>query len=606
MSADIEDGAKPERKPQGVCEIIKQVETDVDEMRLDGKIDVSGRSYLVHLTSMYWGVRGLPETVSDLAWPVLLFQLGVDSKRGGVLSSLVFTPWAMKPLFAITSDVLPVFYYRKRWYMCAVAGLGALAAAATGLSSDEGLGGNTASRAFIYVFVLQIAIAMCDSLSQGQYTEICKLKGSAVISYTYASKNAAGGIAALVGPALARISAKLSYIAIVPFFGIASTVFGLNFMGDKKEDAPCKPKMDVVRRDFKIVGTGMFLGLWALMMAMLEIVGLGEWQLIIGSIGLVLVISITFWSLPKAIAVINVYIMACRVMTFDFRYQLLQWYTAGPELCQHTPHFPLVVYQAMGYVLGSIATLFGVWLFQNYVYYWNIRAAFWVTTLFTTVAALFDLSMLTGFNRTAFSIFPFISNARLSWDNAVFGKTAIPVRLDDLMGFLIGTQALKPIVTTLDEMPATIMLSKLCPPGVETTVFAMLAAMQNLGLQISGLYAAEFLSLTDFNIENKTLEEGGFELECNEGNGWAGFNGIQSCLIVGGIILPLLTIPITFILLPNRKLNDDFVDMIPAQEGEARAGTFVSNASQSQAADEHGITTQASWLAHNRGGSKVF
>merc|ERR1712039_683901 len=120
------------------------------------------------------------------------------------------------------------------------------------------------------------------------------------------------------------------------------------------------------------------------------------------------------------------------------------------------------------------------------------RAAFWVTTLFTIVAASFDLMMLTRFNQTLWSFLPFMSN-KVTWFCTEQSCTNGGYRLDDMFSFLIGLQALKPIADTLDSMPSTVLLSKLCPAGVETTLFAMLAAIMNLGLTLSGLLAGFFL-----------------------------------------------------------------------------------------------------------------
>merc|ERR1719401_2527400 len=283
----------------------------------------------------------------------------------------------------------------------------------------------------------------------------------------------------------------------------------------------------------------------------------------------------TFWSLPKQVALINVYIMFCRIAAMDVRYVLQQWYTtlkcnAGQPnpIEPRLPNFPNTVYQMMGLVLGNACTLFGIWLFENYVYYWNSRKAFWVTTVFTMVAALFDLSMLTRFNQTMWAWFPAMSN-RISFlcgEDAKGQPTCSDdgYRLDDLFGFLIGMQALKPIATTLDDMPATILLSKLCPAGVETTVFAMLAAIQNLGLTHSGLSASIFFDAFGVDMSGTKCQEGhskilGFDL---------GVNGIQLALIFGGILLPATTIPATFCLIPDKPLNGKFVDDVPPAEVE--------------------------------------
>merc|ERR1712151_871274 len=116
------------------------------------------------------------------------------------------------------------------------------------------------------------------------------------------------------------------------------------------------------------------------------------------------------------------------------------------------------------------------------------------------------LSMLTGFNRVMWAWLPVMST-KVTWlcgdcpgpkcgcDPDGTGTLVEGYRLDDMFGFLIGMQALKPIATTLDDMPSTVLLSKLCPAGVETTVFAMLAAIMNLGLTLSVLLAGYFFQI---------------------------------------------------------------------------------------------------------------
>merc|ERR1711972_832365 len=173
------------------------------------------------------------------------------------------------------------------------------------------------------------------------------------------------------------------------------------------------------------------------------------------------------------------------------------------------PNFPNTEYQMIGLVMGNFFTLVGIWLFENYVYYWNARASFWVTTLFTVVAASFDLMMLTRFNQTLWSWLPVMSE-KVTWFCTQESCLQGGYRLDDMFGFLIGMQALKPIATTLDDMPSTVLLSKLCPAGVETTVFAMLAALMNLGLTVSGLMAGfgfKYLEVEISDFKNKTTNE---------------------------------------------------------------------------------------------------
>lgn len=553
----------------------QKLREDIDELYEEGKVSVSGPSFITHLTSMYWGCRGIPENLADLALPVLLDKtLEVSSSKGQIIMSMVFTPWAMKPFFAVLSDVFPYLFYKKRFYMVTVSALGMFASFLLWSSSPAQLGMGTANTAFAYFSLVQLAISMCDSLSQGKYTEICKWKGSTVVSYVAGSKVLAGAVAAVIAPRINDLGVtgpQTVMLCCVPFFAQALTVQAMNFMGDKKVDKCCMVDKSILEKDSKIIITGVALGLVALAVVSIQVakslLGKPELDALMmptAGTGIVVILSMTFWSLPKKVALINVYIIFCRVAALDFRYVLQQWYTAPASQCDGTPHFPNTIYQTVGLVMGNGMTLFGVWLFENYVYFWNAQKAFWVTTMFTIVAASFDVLMLTRKNQAMWSFLPFMSN-KVTWLCTEDSCEPDGYRLDDLFGFLIGTQALKLLATTLDDMPSTILLSKLCPAGVETTVFAMLAALMNLGLQFSGLLAAEFLKFYEVSLDKG-------ENVCNLGDSpISGINGLTWGLITGGMIMPLTTIPATFFLIPNKPLDSNFVDEDAGAEVEMAA-----------------------------------
>jgi len=591
---------------------MRRLRDDIDDLYFEEKITVNGCSMITHLTSMYWGCRGFPENLQDIALLPLIQKLGIDSSRGTVLISLIFAPWAMKPFFALLSDLVPFLFFKKRWYMVLVSCLGAYGAfmaSPLGSTPDELRGDVPPDQQgfllFVYFALINGAIAMCDSLSQGKYTEICKWKGATVVSYVSGSKILAGVAAALVGPRFNDSDPQINMMIIIPFFAQGAVVFGMNFMGDRKLPMVCGFDSAIWNKDKRIIITGLTLGGIAAMLLVFELLtsnGIvtitSRMRLGFATAGIVAVLGMTFWSLPRAVAAINVYIIFCRVAALDVRFVLQQWYTSRAAQCGagNTPHFPNTIYQMVGLILGNVMTLFGIWLFENYVYFWNAQKSFWVTTVFTVVAALFDVSMITQFNRTLWSWLPFMSN-KVTWLCGDDGCDPGGYRLDDMFGFLIGMQALKPIATTLDDMPSTVLLSKLCPAGVETTVFAILAALMNLGLTVSGLLAGEFFTKYEVKISSntkfETLEGKADHFEictfgvpsfpaggeacvcgvsdgknyceqfiCNFGNSPLGdsVNGITWTLIVGGMLLPLTTIPATFCLIPNKPLNEDMVD----------------------------------------------
>ena len=51
--------------------------------------------------------------------------------------------------------------------------------------------------------------------------------------------------------------------------------------------------------------------------------------------------------------------------------------------------------------------------------------------------------------------------------------------------YYIGNTIIKEVVVMLDFMPAVVLTSKLCPRGIESTVYAVLAGFQNFGQTVS-------------------------------------------------------------------------------------------------------------------------
>merc|ERR1719469_1388326 len=91
----------------------------------------------------------------------------------------------------------------------------------------------------------------------------------------------------------------------------------------------------------------------------------------------------------------------------------------------------------------------------------------------------------------------------------------------------------------------------------------------NLGLQFSGLLTARFLQYYEVSIGSDFNETTNVtEYRCNLGEGSSpipGLSGLAFGIVVGGMIFPALTIPATFFLIPNKPLNEKFVDEAPTE-----------------------------------------
>jgi len=202
------------------------------------------------------------------------------------------------------------------------------------------------------------------------------------------------------------------------------------------------------------------------------------------------------------------------------------------------PGFPLWYYQFFGSLIGAAAGTVAVFIFEKVIVFWNVRAAFWVTTVFQMISALVEIAVLQR------------------WNHALFGTDPKndDDRLVDYSFFLLGTQAIDKIIEMLDFMPCNILIGKLCPRGMEATIFAILAGSQNYGSNIASVNGGIAMQLLEVKLAAKV--EGG----CQNPEAFFGLRSLTFARICGGILLPAITIPLTFVLLPNRGLSDDFLD----------------------------------------------
>jgi len=204
------------------------------------------------------------------------------------------------------------------------------------------------------------------------------------------------------------------------------------------------------------------------------------------------------------------------------------------------PRFDVPYYQTVSGYGGTVAGLAGIALFDRTVQYWPVRAAFWVTTAMNMTTTIFDLMMIERWNQ---SIFGYDPNTNPSvWLDRGF--------------FILGAQAIDRLIDTLDGMPLTVLIGKLCPKGSEAQVFAILAALANFGSNVSSITGSVVAQLAGVTFQNN----GGGEWVCSNPTGPLGVSNLGWLKIWATFILPALTIPATFWLLPDLRLNDDFLN----------------------------------------------
>jgi len=97
----------------------------------------------------------------------------------------------------------------------------------------------------------------------------------------------------------------------------------------------------------------------------------------------------------------------------------------------------------------------------------------------------------------------------------------------------------------MDTMPQIVLLSKLCPPGMESVVYSLLAGCMNFGAAVASSVGS--LAIDRFGI--RTPADG---TACT-------FDNLGWLIFFCHVCLPLLTVPLTFVLVPAAKMTDDLL-----------------------------------------------
>ncbi|CAL4927798.1 unnamed protein product [Urochloa decumbens] len=132
-------------------------------------------------------------------------------------------------------------------------------------------------------------------------------------------------------------------------------------------------------------------------------------------------------------------------------------------------------------LVTSIASLLGIGLYNSFLKEVPLRKIFLVTTILGSALGMTQVLLVTGLNR----------------------KLGIS---DEW--FSIGDSLIITVLGQASFMPVLVLAAKLCPPGVEATLFATLMSISNAGGVTGGLVGAgltQFLGVSRDNFENLAL-----------------------------------------------------------------------------------------------------
>jgi len=180
--------------------------------------------------------------------------------------------------------------------------------------------------------------------------------------------------------------------------------------------------------------------------------------------------------LSPVIAKFNAFALIQTSLSFSISGATFYFYTDTEEQYPEGPHFSETFYNSVLGSIGSIMSLVGIYLYQRYFSRMKYRDMWLMTVLVYCFLSVFDVLMFARVNT----------------------RIGIPDHT-----LVIGLTIFEDIVRQWQWMPQVVILSYLCPQGMEAIMYALLAGCHNLGLVISANCGA--LLLDSLNIKPKGM-----------------------------------------------------------------------------------------------------
>lgn len=533
--ADYESGIN-ENASNSIHEISKAQETDPLLSKGDdgdddpGFIETLGnlqRHFGFELLALLFVVqhllKGFVKHLTEQAEPYLFRAYHVPAPQMQVYGGIASLPWAMKPLLGLMSDCLPVWGYNKGPYMLVTTFLGSMALLLVGVDPQNSM---TVRGLVVCLFVITLQISTCDLLSEARYAERIKevpKHGPALLTYVWFGMQVGGLVAVIAsGFLIEHMGVRSPYlISVLP----AAAVFipiSLGYLQERQKTS--EEVAEIRKKTFEqweacVLCLVTFSGIVFLFVIGLVSTGdpLTNCIAAVG-VGLVLLSSFSF-VLSPTIAKFNAFSLIQTSLSMSMGAAAYYFFTDTPEQYPEGPHFSQFFFNTVMGTTGAVFSLVGIYYYQRYMSHWSYRTLLLRTNLMYAILSCFDLLMFTRLNV----------------------KLGIPDH-----AFVLSSTCLGSVISQWKWMPQVVILSHMCPKGMEAIMYALLAGCHNLGNMVAascGAYLLEVLGCKPSGAPNESKQ-------------------FEKIWIVSAVTtaLPMITIIALFWLIPDARQDEKLLD----------------------------------------------
>mmetsp|Transcript_39767 Transcript_39767/g.112843 ORF Transcript_39767/g.112843 Transcript_39767/m.112843 type:complete len:606 (-) Transcript_39767:97-1914(-) len=475
-------------------------------------------------------------------------EMGLDATTKAAYTAAAQMPWSLKPGLGMINDLLPVYGYHKSVYIifCAV-----LSSASMMLLGTLGIATPPQLACLFFIFIT-LQVAWTDLMCEGLYTvkmAATPAYSADLLSWVWSGIAAWGVLGVLLaGPGIERFGPFLTAWFGVPFAAAVVLPTFAGWHGERQERPPGKraccslSSASARERPYFIVAAILFV--FVAINSATAIANIGSDVQFVLTIAISVLLSASaLWKLPRQLALVMVYMIVSAALALDLTGATDYWYLNDPDTCveyhgYRCPGFSNSFFYSVVGAVDCLCMLLGSVAFSTLMRHWTYVQALNVSQVLLMVVNLLDVIMFERWNRAM----------------------GIPDWI-----FMLGKSAVQNTVSQMNFLPSTLLISKLCPQGIETTVFAMLAAYHNFGMAVSGYFSSYMftwipgLSEVNGHCGVAVSPEGETIMCCTRdgctcSDGCDDFSGLWKMSVLASC-LPILTIIFNYMFIPNLPMS---------------------------------------------------
>uniref|UniRef100_A0A7S1PNK9 Folate/biopterin transporter n=1 Tax=Alexandrium catenella TaxID=2925 RepID=A0A7S1PNK9_ALECA len=420
-------------------------------------------------------IKGFDHGVGSDATSFLFKLYHVEAVNVQTYTAVKAMPWSLKPAIGALSDLFPILGYRKAPYiiMSSIIGIGCYIAIGVDFSTSIPI-----EFCVIMLMGCNVQGSVCDLLTEAQYSERLSEKpkhGPDLVSFVWLGQTLMSLVASLIiGPLLSIGGPHLVFLICVVPAAVVLWPMSRNYLGERYQTAKESAEM-----------RAWFLSVWEVFVPViavlvgaiaLTICGLTIHnklvRLIIALLCLALVLaSINVALRPEISRIISFYIVQSAVHV-SFSGASFYFYTDTEDELPGGPHFSKTFFTTVLGIVSAVCSLIGLWMYIKWFKHWGYRKILYVTNVVLCIAYLLDIVQFTRLNK------------RIGVNDHIF---------------CLGSHTVQRLVARIAWMPQVLVLSQMCPKGLEGTMYAILAGSANFGGSIASFIGAYLLHISGVN-----------------------------------------------------------------------------------------------------------